>query len=194
MATSSGVRASAVITSNATIASGRIGAKASLLDAYGTTVSRGTMEYNTTSSSVQAFTDVYTIYGNYRGYGETVVWNEKTGQYFTTACKVTSNLPYFPNGYALKHIFTNPTVEALISVEDGVERGTLDQVGPFGTHPRLIRARGVDGTIGYVLYTEFMDIATNPEEAVLRMLEKDYTPASIPLYATDGVTVIGAFI
>jgi hypothetical protein len=63
--------------------------------------------------------------------------------------------------------------------------------------PDLVAARGIDGiTVGYVKSTDlFSPLPSSPEEAVKMQLEKDarglYT---IPLYESDGKTVIGEFL
>jgi hypothetical protein len=59
--------------------------------------------------------------------------------------------------------------------------------------PDLIRAYGVDGTIGYVK-KEDLDgpRPKTPEEAV--RLTNEAKPREIPLYDDDGETIIGKFI
>jgi hypothetical protein len=57
--------------------------------------------------------------------------------------------------------------------------------------PDLIDAIGKDGTPGYVLATDLeAPPARTPEE---RMAQDDQSVKVIPLYARDGVTVIGEF-
>lgn len=82
--------------------------------------------------------------------------------------------------------------------------------GGFGANnPDLILATGIDGTTGYVLSSDLegagpLDRPNNPEEAMeyMRQLEELENEArargvnylySIPLYASDGQTIIGQF-
>ncbi|MDI6799995.1 MAG: peptidase M56 BlaR1 [Actinomycetota bacterium] len=59
--------------------------------------------------------------------------------------------------------------------------------------PDLILAQGVDGTVGYLRYEDlFGDMPKTPEEA-LEYNKRNDIPETIPLYASDGRTVIGQF-
>lgn len=62
------------------------------------------------------------------------------------------------------------------------------------TEPDLIIAKGIDGTIGYVYSADlYGKEPKNPEEAIImQKLNKDKI-RTIPLYASDGKTVIGEF-
>ncbi len=79
--------------------------------------------------------------------------------------------------------------------QDGQTYGSLEG-HTIEDAPNLISARGIDGTIGYVKGTDvFEPTPSSPEEAVKRQLEKEarglYT---VPLYDSDGKTVIGEFM
>ncbi len=59
--------------------------------------------------------------------------------------------------------------------------------------PDLILAEGVGGVVGYLRYEDlFGNLPKNPEEA-LEYNKRDDIPGVIPLYASDGRTVIGQF-
>ncbi len=78
--------------------------------------------------------------------------------------------------------------------QDGQTYGSVS--GHLESPPDLIKALGIDGTTGYVKSTDvFEPLPSSPEEAVKQQLEKDakglYT---VPLYDTDGKTVIGEFV
>jgi len=82
--------------------------------------------------------------------------------------------------------------------ESGQTYGNGLMADELGYEPDLMEAMGVDGTSGYV-YTADMrggPMPSNPKEALTRQLEnaenagKDQT---IPLYESDGKTVIGEF-
>ncbi|MDF2938676.1 MAG: hypothetical protein K0Q90_4049 [Paenibacillaceae bacterium] len=77
---------------------------------------------------------------------------------------------------------------------DGKAYGSLSDAKSFEDAPDLISAQGIDGTGGYIKFTDaFEEAPRNPEEAIER--QKNRIPGSrlIPLYDQDGVTVIGQF-
>jgi len=79
--------------------------------------------------------------------------------------------------------------------EFGQTYGTLDSIEHLGEIPDLIKAMGVDGTVGYVYKDElYPPLGNTPEEALKLQAERDargeYT---IPLYESDGKTIIGEF-
>lgn len=60
-------------------------------------------------------------------------------------------------------------------------------------HPDLLEAVGDNGKKGYVLYSQLMySPVRNPQEAIAYMKKKNRA-RKIPLYKSDGVTVIGTF-
>jgi hypothetical protein len=64
---------------------------------------------------------------------------------------------------------------------------------PVGTEPELIKAYGIDGTIGYVLSTDLEGVQPkNPKEA-LEQQSKRSSYREIPLYDVSGKKVIGKF-
>jgi hypothetical protein len=62
-----------------------------------------------------------------------------------------------------------------------------------GSVPDLIKAQRVDGTVGYVRFTDLQGLQPkNPQEAVaLDKYNLAHPTREIPLYAVDGKTVIG---
>jgi hypothetical protein len=97
--------------------------------------------------------------------------------------------------------------------ENGQTYGGISNPGPGTTRPPeppdLIAATGIDGTHGYVLKSDIsghgpFEAPNNPDEAMEYMRKMDELRAEqrakgeehlyyIPLYASDGVTVIGQF-
>ena len=90
------------------------------------------------------------------------------------------------------------------------ENGQTFGSGGYGAdNPDLVLAYGIDGTLGYVLRTDIdgtgpLEKPNNPDEALAYMEELDKLAAearargesyiyTIPLYASDGRTVIGEF-
>jgi hypothetical protein len=78
--------------------------------------------------------------------------------------------------------------------ENGQTYGSsADATSPY-TEPDLIRAYGVDRTIGYVLKKDLDGVKPrNPEEALAIQKSRPAGGRDIPLYDVDGKTVIGVF-
>lgn len=97
------------------------------------------------------------------------------------------NAPYFYPDYPV-NANGETYGSSSISIE-GLEPGTI-VVGPD-----LIQALGADGTEGYVRSSDFFsERPNNPEEALRMQEEREARGAyTIPLYASDGITVIGEF-
>ena len=79
--------------------------------------------------------------------------------------------------------------------ESGETYGSSLDATPYEKGPDLIKAIGVDGTIGYVRATELEgELPKSPEEA-LAMQAKDKANGGreISLYKSDGKTIIGKF-
>lgn len=77
--------------------------------------------------------------------------------------------------------------------KNGQTYGSLMYVTQAGQEPDLVQAQGIDGTVGYVKFSDLMGPEVNtPEEAEAYMKEQ-HGPRLIPLYASDGETVIGQY-
>lgn len=59
--------------------------------------------------------------------------------------------------------------------------------------PDLISAYGVDGTLGYVKKTDLMAFQLASPAASRKLTLEQFKGADIPLYASDGVTVLGRY-
>ena len=78
---------------------------------------------------------------------------------------------------------------------NGETYGSGSKEAILGVAPDLIKARGVDGTLGYVRSEDIEpEAAENPEEAV-KMMERQKSDdvKIVPLYKVDGKTIIGEF-
>lgn len=103
----------------------------------------------------------------------------------------------FYNGNGYTEWYTNktpmlPRSVQLLNINENGETYGIGSMGEGMEDPDLILARGIDGTLGYVKALELnYDIIPNsPEEAAQISNE----PRSIPLYESDGITIIGTFI
>jgi len=70
--------------------------------------------------------------------------------------------------------------------------------GPFPAgkdqEPDLIKASGENGVVGYIKNADISETATTTEEALTRQKEiEEAGYQSIPLYESDGATLIGEF-
>jgi hypothetical protein len=74
----------------------------------------------------------------------------------------------------------------------GEAYGSCIGVSPYEKEPDLVKAMGVDGTIGYVRQTETDgEMPKNPEEALAQQVKQ--TVRYVNLYESDGKTIIGKF-
>jgi len=92
-----------------------------------------------------------------------------------------------------------PTTDSIFPVnQNGETYGSLGDVNTPGKEPDLVSAKGEDGTEGYLKLEDMWgEQPNNPEEAVAYMKRQEEEKARghkfIPLYASDGKTVIGKF-
>lgn len=80
--------------------------------------------------------------------------------------------------------------------ESGLSYGSATHATSPDNEPDLIEAWGIDGTLGYVLKSDlYGKKPKNPEEAITMMKQQQKAgDRAIPLYESDGKTVIGTFI
>lgn len=77
--------------------------------------------------------------------------------------------------------------------ESGEAFGSALGVSPYEKEPDLIKAEGIDGTIGYVRLTELNgEEPKTPEEALAQQAKEN--GREINLYKSDGKTIIGKFV
>lgn len=91
------------------------------------------------------------------------------------------------------------TTDSIFPVnQNGETYGSLGDVNTPGKEPDLVSAKGEDGTEGYLKLKDMWgEQPNNPEEAVAYMKKQEEEKAKghkyIPLYASEGKTVIGKF-
>lgn len=80
--------------------------------------------------------------------------------------------------------------------EHGQTYGSTMNLVSEAQAPDLVLAQGEDGTVGYVLYSDLhAQPATTPDEVEERIQSRSYAQEKVlPLYDSDGVTVIGSFV
>ncbi|MFE7064050.1 peptidase M56 BlaR1 [Sutcliffiella sp. NPDC057660] len=75
----------------------------------------------------------------------------------------------------------------------GLTYGSSADTLTYGKEPDLIKAYGIDGTMGYVKKEDLHSpMPKTPEEAL--KLTKEAKDIEIPLYDNNGETVIGTFL
>lgn len=162
---------------------GYFGGQARIYNSNGVLKKSSEWKYNTIPAIVP-----YVIYETNSGYyyskGQARFY---TGDgYITYACTATPN--YAPNKIASDYSAMN-----IQRNENGEIYGSELFLSEIGVQPDLILAEGANGEIGYVRAEDINDSSvTTPQEAILKM--EDSTTSIIPLYSSDGVTVIGSFI
>jgi len=78
--------------------------------------------------------------------------------------------------------------------ENGMSYGSGAAIDADDPGPDLIAAHGTNGRCGFVRASDRrQDLPRSPEEALAYMADVDPDGRDIPLYAQDGVTVIGSF-
>lgn len=77
--------------------------------------------------------------------------------------------------------------------ENGQTYGSALYATSPNTEPDLIKAIGVDGTVGYVRSVDLNGPMPKTPEEALELQRKTPSVREIPLYAVDGKTVIGKF-
>ena len=79
--------------------------------------------------------------------------------------------------------------------KNGQTYGSASFAVSVETEPDLILALGVDGTLGYVYAKDLQgEMPKNPEEAIAMQKANAGKERVIPLYASDGKTIVGKFI
>ncbi|MHB1134990.1 MAG: peptidase M56 BlaR1 [Chloroflexota bacterium] len=78
--------------------------------------------------------------------------------------------------------------------ENGMSYGSASDATSPLNEPDLIKAIGVDGTRGFVRAVDLWEkMPRSPEEALARQQQRAGKVRTVPLYAIDGVTIIGSF-
>ncbi len=61
----------------------------------------------------------------------------------------------------------------------------------IGVQPDLILSENEDGVVGYIRDEDLSDNVNTPEDALVH--EENKSEITIPMYKSDGVTIIGKF-
>lgn len=180
-----GFQANVAVTNADTVPTGYMGICVKLYNAAtGNAVKETDMVYNGIPSRFSFSSDVYyTSGGNYYSRGEGELYN---GDGYTPfICSRTPN--YSPVTYS-----SSADMYTVRRNEKGEIYGSELYLNEIGVQPDLILAENADGVVGYVRNEDFnARYVTCPEEAIAYMQNR--APRSIPMYLSDGETVIGTF-
>jgi hypothetical protein len=77
--------------------------------------------------------------------------------------------------------------------ENGMSYGSGAAVDEDDPGPDLVAAYGTNGRCGFVRASDRQDLPHSPQEAAAYLADLDPDGRDVPLYAQDGVTVIGRF-
>lgn len=187
-----GVKAYTDITCNTGCSAGELGVFPTLQDYNLNIVLAPGWIYNTVDScsGISAGTSFYsTSSGTYYSGGDAKGYNDVSGNnnIFVT--------------YVSPGLTINESKSAEIGKygvnENGQTYGVVNDFTAEKYYPDLVGAVGTDGTEGYILSKELLQMqrASSREEAVALMRDPEYIQGRlIDLYAADGTTVIGKFL
>lgn len=120
--------------------------------------------------------------GYYYSRGQVAIYNGDTYDY--PSCYATPN-------YSPLSAYQSGTIAVQKNSANEIYGSELF-LNQIDIQPDLILAKGTDGTIGYVRYEDLDDRAMSLTEAIEKM--KCNSTRMIPLYESDGVTIIGEFM
>lgn len=179
-----------VWTTAGSLPTGYMGVRARLYD-YNTGEMVGHSDYTFNALGVNFLleSDVYYPPAGYNGYyyswGEVCFW-DGTHYIFDSAYPT-------PNFQITRAHSLSPHNISIQRNANGEIYGSELFLSEIGVNPDLILARGTDDVIGYVRADDIKDDGVHtPEDAAAYMMNRQ--PRSVPLYESDGETVIGTFV
>lgn len=173
---------------------GYMGTQARLFNSNGVLFGSGTMQYTTYDTSVTGYVKTFDVNEDTYYYSQGVVALYNGDDYNLYICSKTPNYIIESNSRAIENL----VVETNANGEIFGSALLLEQIN---VSPDLILAIGTNGKTGYVKAADLnMSNITTPDQAVSfssyvesQMALTTQAPPTIPLYESDGVTVIGEF-
>lgn len=186
-----------IVSRSGQVPTGYIATLPRLYDEDGALVASSSWTYNSSPCLAMSYgTAPYSTPGTYYSQGQTKVYNGNgytTQTSYRTPNESFGNRVSLENGEAITEKNFDP--EKIYSKnKDGQTYGSaLYAVSPQA-EPDLIIVKNVDGVVGYV-YKNVLNgpEPRNPEEAIEMQNSSKGLPRSIPIYASDGKTVLGNF-
>lgn len=185
------------VSADEVVPAGYIGTLQRLYTSSGAIVASSAWDYNASSCKGFASYSHYTA-ANYPSaryfysYGR-VQFYDGNG-YSTYTCTRTPNMasPYYTETRSIINMEENIDT-SIRTNQNGEIHGSELFLNQIGIEPDLISAIGTNNVSGYVRASDLEPDITSPEEA-LEYQKALETFKTIPLYAEDGVTVIGSFV
>lgn len=166
---------------------GYIGARARLYSSGGTLVNYTSWKYNTEKQGcLLVHSNFKHSSGYYYSKGQVKLYNGNG--YTTYSCYATPN--YSPTSANVSTISTNIDIQRNAK---GEVYGSEIFLNQMGIEPDLILAEGNDGIIGYVRAEDLETDNVQTLDEAIDYMDNSTFSYRIPLYASDGKTVIGAF-
>lgn len=165
---------------------GYMGAQARLYSSSGVLKASSTWVYNEGTSYPTASGSL--TYKTTRGY----YYSKGQVKFYDGEGYITYTSAATPNFAPTRSVISDKNV--IIQKNDNGEiYGSGLFLDEIGVQPDLIIAEGINGEIGYVKAEDLNDAEIEtPEQAVTKMLNEIHY--EIPLYDSDGITVIGSFM
>lgn len=174
---------------------GYMGSQARLYNSNGVLFGSGTWQYTTFETSVTGYMEVFDVEKDTYYYSQGIVALYNGDGYTNYTCTKTPN-------YIIESKSRSSENLVVQTNENGEIFGSALLLEEIGVSPDLILAVGTNGKIGYLKAADLnMSSITTPEQAVAyaSFIESQMNtqsllqPPTIPLYESDGVTVIGEF-
>lgn len=173
---------------------GYMGSQARLFNSNGVLFGSGTMQYTTYDTSVTGYVKTFDVEKDKYYYSQGVVALYNGNGYTTYTCTKTPNYIIKSKSRAIENLVVQTN-------ENGEIFGSALLLEQINVSPDLILAIGTNGKTGYVKAADLnMSNITTPDQAVAfasyvesQIALQTQSPPTIPLYESDGVTVIGEF-
>lgn len=183
-----GYQLSVYVCDGKTVPTGYIGCKAKLYDSTGAFMDQTGWDYNPGNNDASYLnSDTYeeTAHNRYfYSQGQAKLYDGFN--YVTYTSNKTAN--FAPGRSATPSKLEDIQIQRN---ENGEIYGSELFLSEIGVQPDLIRSVGTDGTIGYIRAEDLDDGVHTPADAIIAMQNRQ--SRLIPLYESDGTTVIGSF-
>jgi len=165
---------------------GYMGVKARLYSSSGSLIASTDWSYNTDEVALDLQSDYYrTTTGYYYSKGQVKLYY---GNGYNTYDSYAT-----PNFAPSRSVTADPDAYNIQRNENGEIYGSEFFLNEIGVQPDLVLAENTAGVVGYVRASDLsVSEVTTPAEAIAAM--ENNATRSIPMYLSDGETVVGTFV
>ena len=169
------------------IPAGHTGVDARLYNSSGTLVANSGYNYNSTPFTSRIVSSThYTARGTFYAQSSFQIWNTNINNYQTYTSARTPNLQ--------RSAIRLPEKESCQINAQGLTYGSNFYATSMDEYPDLIKVMGINGHEGYVYCNDlYANVASTLEEGIMLAQQGEQT-YSIPIYESDGMTVIDTYI